>query len=439
MGVYSVLAMMFALADILRDAGIGASYIADPDASEREVDYMLLSLLVGLVAGAGFLIAIPVWIGMLDSFDGLAPGLIVVGICLAINSAGTIPMANLQKAARFREAGSWELVASVASYAVAIPLVFSGFGFMSLVVQMGVKVALQTVILLGIVKPKLTGSRLPSALRLGKTTLPVLTNNLLYSTYTLADNIVVGKFLGPASAGLYAIAYNLAVKPLEFLTFPLGRTLFVAFSNSVQDPSQLARRFVKALAGVTLFALPLYAFLAIYSPAVVTGLYGEAFRPASDILRIICAYLFARSLGSLAGSVLIAIRAARLANVGWLVGFMVAAAGIAVFEGASSLARLAGWITLGAVASYSFSIIAALHRLKPERTDLRRWALYATISLVGVGVVLAAQFLDLGELNQMVVALFLGVATHFAVVGTVVANNPFACLSLSGWRQIANN
>lgn len=439
MGAYSVLAMMFALGDILRDAGIGASYVADPDAEERESDYVLLSLLVGLVAGGAFLIALPVWLSLLDSFQGLAPGLIVVGGCLAINAVGTVPMAKLQKAARFREAGTWEFAASAFSYAVAIPLVLSGYGFMALVVQLGVKVLAQTSLLAAVAKPRLGGGSFSQSVRLGRTTLPVLTNNILYSTYTMADNIVVGKLLGPAAAGLYAVAYNLAVKPLEFLTFPLGRTLFVAFSRSAQDRAELARRFVKSLSGITLFALPLYALLALYAQAIVAGLYGEDFRPAAGILSILCAYLFARSLGSLGGSVLVALRSARLANIGWVFGFAVAVIGVILYDGSATLTNLTGWITVGAATSYAFSVVAALRMLKPARVEFIRWGKYAVLSLVGIGAAFACRYIPAGELAQAVLALLLGGLVHLVVIGTVLARNPFACLSLSGWRQIANN
>lgn len=439
MGAYSVLAMMFALGDILRDAGIGASYVADPDAEEKESDYVLLSLLVGLLAGGAFLGALPVWLSLLDSFQGLAPGLVVVGVCLAINAFGTVPMAKLQKAARFREAGTWEFAASAVSYAVAIPLVLSGYGFMSLVVQMGVKVLGQTVALAAVTKPRIAGSQFPRAVRLGRGTFPVLANNILYSTYTMADNIVVGKLLGPAAAGLYAVAYNLAVKPLEFLTFPLGRTLFVAFSRSAQDRTELARRFVKSLSAVTLFSLPLYAFLALYAPAVIAGLYGDEFRPAGSLLSVLCAYLFARSLGSLAGSALVALMAARLANLGWVFGFAIAALGVLIFDGSESLMRLTGWITAGAVTSYLFAVVAAFRLLKPERVEFVRWGKYAALSLAGIGVSFACRLIPTAEIVQAGLAFLLGGVTHLLVIGTALARNPFACLSLSGWRQIANN
>ena len=249
MGAFSVLAMSFAVADVLRDAGIGASYVADPRAEERERSYVALSVAVGGVLGLAVALTAPVLAGLFPSFPNLSVEFRVVGLALALNGLGTIPAAKLQRAARFKEVGRAELSANIASYTVAFVLIGMGWGFGALVAQMLVRVswfAGQCLLLAPPTDRPQTGEPLAP---LARQTLPVLGNNALYSVYTMADNLLIARWFGPTGAGWYSVAYNLAVKPLEFVSFPLGRTLYVAFCRTAGDHEALARRFTKALSG----------------------------------------------------------------------------------------------------------------------------------------------------------------------------------------------
>ena len=50
------------------------------------------------------------------------------------------------------------------------------------------------------------------------------------STATL-DNLLIGRFLGPAALGAYAVAYNVMLTPMSQISLPLQEVLFPAFSR----------------------------------------------------------------------------------------------------------------------------------------------------------------------------------------------------------------
>lgn len=367
MGAFAVIATVFSLADIFRDGGIGASYVSDSKAVEREAEYERLARRLSYIVAGIALVTLPFLAGIFKGYPDLRVGMAIIAVALAINGWGTIPSAKLNREARFREAGSAEFKANLVGYVIALGLVSLGVGFLALAIQMLVKVCLFA-FLMRRLAPVDSG---PHSTPLGQRfrgTLPVMANNLLYSFYTMADNLLVARFFPAAIAGGYAVAYNVASKPVEFISFPLGRTLFVAFSRRSDDPDAMARLVLKAFSMVALVAIPAYAWLALYAQEVIVFLYGPAFGLAGPILSLLCIYLGLRSVGSLAGSALIAMRKPAWANVGWLLGIAVLA--FLVFSSPGDLMSIVNAIVWGAVTAYGCSIFSAIILMRPRAEDV---------------------------------------------------------------------
>jgi PST family polysaccharide transporter len=70
------------------------------------------------------------------------------------------------------------------------------------------------------------------------------------------DNILVGRFLGPASLGYYSVAYRIMQYPLQAVSGLIGRVLFPTMAK-LQDDSQLFRSvYLKTLGYISLFTFP---------------------------------------------------------------------------------------------------------------------------------------------------------------------------------------
>jgi len=88
------------------------------------------------------------------------------------------------------------------------------------------------------------------------------------------DNLVVGRWLGPAALGIYGRAYNLMVMPASAFGRIINRVLFPVMSQVQDEPARLANAYERALAIVAFISLPLSAFLWVVAPefiAVVLG------------------------------------------------------------------------------------------------------------------------------------------------------------------------
>jgi len=88
------------------------------------------------------------------------------------------------------------------------------------------------------------------------------------------DNLVVGRWLGPAALGIYGRAYNLMVMPASVFGRIVNRVLFPVMAQVQDEPERLAGAYERVLAVVALMSLPVGAFLWVVAPEFIPVLLG---------------------------------------------------------------------------------------------------------------------------------------------------------------------
>jgi O-antigen/teichoic acid export membrane protein len=88
------------------------------------------------------------------------------------------------------------------------------------------------------------------------------------------DNLVVGRWLGPAALGIYGRAYNLMVMPASVFGRIVNRVLFPVMAQVQDERERLAGAYERVLAIVALMSLPVSAFLWVVAPEFIPVLLG---------------------------------------------------------------------------------------------------------------------------------------------------------------------
>jgi PST family polysaccharide transporter len=83
------------------------------------------------------------------------------------------------------------------------------------------------------------------------------------------DNIVTGRFLGPAALGYYGRAYSLMSAPAYAFGTVLDAVLFPAMAKVQQDQRRLASAYLRAVALIALLVLPLSAAIILLAPELI--------------------------------------------------------------------------------------------------------------------------------------------------------------------------
>ncbi|MDB5349033.1 MAG: hypothetical protein JWN86_280 [Planctomycetota bacterium] len=102
------------------------------------------------------------------------------------------------------------------------------------------------------------------------------------------DRILLGRFLGDATLGVYNIAFFLSDSLVRLVSTVSNKVLFPAYSQLVHhDPSRLAAAFAKSRGWLNLAMLPIAGLVAGAGPMVVRVLYDDRYREAGWMLQIL--------------------------------------------------------------------------------------------------------------------------------------------------------
>jgi O-antigen/teichoic acid export membrane protein len=345
---------------------------------------------------SGFAFARPV-----ASFYGepaIRPLFMAMSVGFFVSALGTTHSALLVRDMEFRALELRQIAATIVGATTGIAIAVGGYGAWAIVGQQLGEAATSTLILWCVNpwRPSLTFSG-ASVRRLGGFAGNVLGENLLYQAGRNLSALLIGRFLGPASVGVYALATNVVLVPFSRIAGPLQQVFFPAFSRMNDDRERMADVWIRATRLVAVISMPSLVGLAIVAPDFVQIVLGERWSDATPVIQILALVGLIQSLQTLCGEVLLALN-----RSGTLLRFTMLwfVASVAAF------ALGLHWGVLGVATCFA----AATALVEPLRTYLTTQAL---------GIPFSRFFFSL-----------MGVAQATAVMGAVVLGSRMALLSL---------
>jgi len=125
------------------------------------------------------------------------------------------------------------------------------------------------------------------------------------------DKILLGKFFGTFSLGLYSRAYNILMLPISQIRTPMMSIAIPAMSRLQNDPEQFKRYYLKLVSIIAFISMPLMVFLVVCSKEVICVVLGEKWLGAVPIFRILAIAAFIQPVATLWGTVLISLGQSR--------------------------------------------------------------------------------------------------------------------------------
>jgi len=119
------------------------------------------------------------------------------------------------------------------------------------------------------------------------------------------DNILLGRFWGASTLGLYSRAYNIMMLPISQVRGPLTAVAISALSHLQNDPIRFKRYYIKLIILIAFITMPLMAFLFVCADQVILVLLGSQWLGAADIFKILCINAFIQPVQGTAGLVLV--------------------------------------------------------------------------------------------------------------------------------------
>ncbi len=368
-GALAMIMVFTGFAASFSDLGLGAALVQKQDAQPRHASTVFcLQLVVGfaltvLLAGASHLIA-----GFYRN-PGLVPLCLGIAPIFVFSALSGVPMSLLQKEMAFRKIAVIETITVLVSGTTAVLLALNGWGIWSLVVQCLLSAFLTAALSWRQSRWRLSFAfDLPSWRELRRFGTSLAGYNVVNYWIRNLDNLIVGRFIGPAALGLYSRAYNLMLYPISQVSGAVSRVMFPALA-SIQDQTERLRDiYLRAARLIALATFPIMAGMAVLADLFIVTVFGPAWEEAAGILRILAAIGMLQSVGTTLGWIYtvrgrtktmfrFGMAAGAVYAVSFLVGVRWGVRGVAAAYAASGFLLLwyPSWRLAGGIIELSFS------------------------------------------------------------------------------------
>lgn len=267
--------------------GIHIFIVRQPQLDEKELIQIKAFYLTTALVVCGLL-----WLGapaigwwtkspeVTTAFRWLLPGLLM-------HMASITSMSMLERELRFVEVGLIEALAQAASYGLAIALVLSGWGYISLVIGTVVRFTIQAVASHWFhpIRWSLLWQWpvIAPALRYGAT---FSVSDWLLSLQRLRVSLLVSRFIGVEAAGIVGISIRL-VEQLSMLRIILSRMSISVMAKLSNDPEKTRRVISKGMAYQALLNGSICALFSVSSVWVIPLMFDERWLDSAQIFPFI--------------------------------------------------------------------------------------------------------------------------------------------------------
>ena len=293
-------AMAFIVIDglgLFKSLGIDSALIQRKGDIDRaaHTSFMIVPLLGVLLCAVAFLAA-PFAAAALHA-PILTSVIRMLGLVFIFGCLANTPMAILTRELKFKELAVRDLMAAILYSSTAVLLAWRGFGLWSLVYGYLVK-QLSTFILVWTMCPYrprfVFDSRIASELiHFGKYVFGTL---LMLFLIEQIDVTLVGRLLGAAMLGFYAMARNTANLVGSHVIVILTRVLYPVYARLQGDKAEIKRICLKVVKTMTIFSFPFAAGMAILTKELVEVVYGNKWLAVVPLLKIFAVKVAAVSL-----------------------------------------------------------------------------------------------------------------------------------------------
>lgn len=306
---YGVMAMVMAVtafAGIFRDLGLSSATI-----QKKDLNSALQSNLFWLNVSMGTLLTILVAAASpLVAWFYSKPELTLVTLALSINfilgSLSTQHGALLVRHMQFDRQAVANISGALVTLAIAFALALQGWSYWALIWG-NLTGGVITTLLLFVLSPFLPslpskGTGIRDMLKFGAN---ITAFDFVNYFHRNLDNILIGKFWGPASLGLYSRAYSLLMLPITSIRGPINAVAFPAMSKLQHEPDAYRAYYRRVTSIVAFLSMPLCAFLFVSSRTIIELALGKQWLGVAPIFSVLAISGFIQPVAGLRGLVLL--------------------------------------------------------------------------------------------------------------------------------------
>ena len=287
-GLVGMVTAVIGVFNVFKDFGLSAAAVQRSKITQEQASTLFwINMLVGASLGV-FTVAIAPLIVAFYHEQRLFGVTAVMASAFLFNAAGVQHASLLERQMRFTTLSLIDVGSMLVSTAVGVAMAVHGFGYWALVATTVVTPLIFSICVW------LTARWVPgrphrqvgigSMMRFGGT---LTVSGLVMYFASNFDKILLGRFWGVESLGIYGRAYQLINIPTDNLNSAAGTVTFAALSRLQAEPSRLRSYFLKGYSLVLSLSIPIALTCALFAQDMILVFLGPKWKSAAIVFRLL--------------------------------------------------------------------------------------------------------------------------------------------------------
>jgi O-antigen/teichoic acid export membrane protein len=308
-GLMALAMIVIGFAQAYADMGMSSAIVHRQDATRQQLSSLFwLNILVGFGVFVVMLAVAPLLASLYEE-PRLEVLIALAATVFLIAPAGHQFSMLMQKALRFDVLAVIDVSSTAVGFAASIVLAYNGQGVYSLVWGQLANAVTRSLILVNLGtrdwRPALRfrGGDLAGYVRFGAYQMGERTINFLGANL---DKLLIGSLIGVHGLGIYNVAYQLVMKPMQVFNPIITRVAFPLFAMVQTDDARLRAGYLDAIRVIALVLFPVYVWMILLAEPLTLLVLGEGWSSAVTTVQILGVLAMFYSLGNPLGSLLLA-------------------------------------------------------------------------------------------------------------------------------------
>ncbi|QOR76695.1 MAG: MOP flippase family protein [Thermoflavifilum sp.] len=288
---YGLLAMAWVVigfAGIFNEFGFGSAIVQRQDIDAQHLSSVFW---INIAIGAGFTLLFFMTAGWMANFfhtAGLKPVMQWLSFSFLIGGLGIVPGALLQKQMRFDLINQISVATTFLSGCIGVYMAYRGYGVMSLVAQSlsNSLIGLPLMFIASRWKPRLVLSW-KHVRQLFSFSAYLTGFNVINYWARRSDDLLIGKFMGSTSLGIYSRAYALMLLPITQVISMVSGVMFPALSSIQHDKQRIKSIYIRVIQVIAFFSFPMMLGLVATADHFMLGIFGPKWAGVIPLIRIL--------------------------------------------------------------------------------------------------------------------------------------------------------
>lgn len=310
-GIIGIALMCINFSEIFLDLGISAGVMHVQGITKKQYSSLFwLNIFTGIIVYAVF-VAISPLIASYYKEPELEHILPIIFLIIIISSFYRLQRTIQFKEMRFKFIAMTEISSNVIMLVFSVVFAVLGWGVYSLVWSTLIFYAYLATIYLGYSLIKLrnlsfhySNKDLKPFLKIG---LFQIGNSLVDTFSSELDTIIIGRMFSLEILGVYTLCKQLAQRVYGFINPIITKVLTPALASLQDNIGVVKQKYMQTLYILAIVNIPIYAFIAYFSPQILNIMYGEQYISYYIMLSLLCFYYAMLCVGNPVGSLQVAL------------------------------------------------------------------------------------------------------------------------------------